>query len=126
MDNRNAASGPFPFAARRVGYDASGVLTLIALAAGHAKGLYDVPFSVFVRVFGVGNLNVALTWDQPGFGATSLNIGTAALASTRIFNTSSRPIESSGLAPISLVLTPNTVSVAPVIDAIVNANFRGG
>ncbi len=125
MNPRGAPSGPFPDAVRRVGYDAGAILTLNALPAGHARGLYNIPLSILVRAFGVGNLNVLLAWDAPLFGAVSLNIGTAALASTRLFNTSSRCIESSGLAPISLVLTPSAVSVAPVIDVAFAAQFAG-
>lgn len=121
---RISPSGPkFTRPAQSVSYDAGSVLTLIALPAGHIPGLYNIVLSIFTRVFGAGNLNVTLTWDQPNFGPTSLNIGTASVASTRIFNTTSRPAQSSGLAPIALVLTPSAITVNPTIDTMIGAEL---
>ncbi len=99
------SKGPFA-------WDATSPLVLELLSIGHLPGIYEIVQTYFVRVTpsALSALG-SISWNQPRFGATQLDINYGSVVVTPNVNFGAlRTIESSGLAPVLLTLTPSGLS----------------
>lgn len=97
------SKGPFA-------WDATSPLVIELLAAGHASGIYEIAQTFFVRTMPAAlSLLTSIGWNQPRFGAATLDINFASIVSNPNVN-ALRSIESTGLGAITLTLTPSGLS----------------
>lgn len=99
----------------RGAYTLSAPLVLTLLPAGHAPGVYEITTTQFFTTAGSsGTLNYTLGWDQPNFGAATLNVGNANTNATGVASTTQRSVASSGAAALTATFTPNSIVGSPV------------
>lgn len=120
---------PLPNAVRSIGWTAAAPLVLTVQPAGHQPGLYLLQLSVIVRTAALtGNAVRSYQYSAPGFGATqiagfggsSLNVpGNPAVSFTVL------SADSDGVDPITITLTPGSVTGSPVIDVTAQAVLTG-
>lgn len=107
-------------------YDLAAPLVLTLLPAGHPPGQYMMTCTQFVTTAGAsGTLGYSLGWDQPNFGAATLNIGNANINATGLASTTQRSVESTGVSALTATFTPNSPVGSPKMHVNVSAMLVG-
>ncbi len=107
-------------------WNAGGALVLTLLPAGHEPGLYLTSLSAFVlTAAAAGTVTIVFGFNQKGFGATTLSIGSANLTATVVIASTPRIFNSDGTAALTATLTPAGVTGSPVVNVEGRADMLG-
>lgn len=122
-------AGSLPVAPKSGGqiqYDAAAPFVVNVMPAGHTPGQYVLTCTQFCTVAGGGGsvINYTIGWNQPNFGAATLNVGNSNIAGTGLVSTTQRAVESSGSADITATFTPGSVTGNPRTNILVSAALQ--
>lgn len=97
-------------------WDMTSPLVLTLQPTGHAPGLYEVAQTFFLRTTpATVTLVGTFDWNHPSFGATSLAINYGSITPNPSVG-ALRVLESSGLGPITVTLTPGGLSGVAALE----------